>query len=93
MSDLLSADSDLLDGRDESIVPGMMGMAGLMESERLSELGARGSSSWAEGVWVSTVRIVLAVIRTSGTGARWPSGISCGWPRNTAIVKHFTIYQ
>lgn len=48
---------------------------GLRESQRLAALCGLPSSTWADGVWVSTLRVLLRRV-ISGMGARWPSGMS-----------------
>ena len=77
--DLLSRLSERLSGRDRSAgrlaTGATAAAAGLRESGRVMLLAWRVSSTWAEGVWVSTLRVQLSRV-TSGIGARWPSGIS-----------------
>lgn len=59
--------------------------AGLTESGRPALVAGRVSSTCADGVCVSTLRVQLSRV-TSGMGARCPSGISCAW-QNTARHK------
>ena len=84
--DLLSRLSERLSGCKRSMAwmdgAGAPATAGLTESGRPALLAGRVSSTCADGVCVSTLRVQLSRV-TSGMGARCPSGISCAWQKAT----------
>ena len=84
--DLLSRLSERLSGCKRSMAwmdgAGAPATAGLTESGRPALVAGRASSTCADGVCVSTLRVQLSRV-TSGMGARCPSGISCAWQKAT----------
>ena len=82
--DLLSRLSERLSGCKRSMAwmggAGAPATAGLTESGRPALLAGTASSTCADGVCVSTLRVQLSRV-TSGMGARCPSGISCAWQK------------
>lgn len=79
--------------------PGMMGMAGLHECDLLPELVSSTlivgvpASRTPEGVWVSTLRVLLVRWGVSGIGARCPSGISIFLTNNQEIEEIYFYYN